>query len=239
MRIMNESILENAGLTKLETKVYLALLDLGSATAGPISSRSGVHRRSVYDALDRLTEKGLATSVTVNNRKEYQPVNPKRILGLIHEKQESISSIMPQLTMKFEMAQKKQETFFFKGKEGIKSIFEDQLSVKKPVYVISGSKTVYDMLPYFIRHFDRQRVKNKIKAYILFNDDARPFKPKLTSARYLPNGYGGLAAVNIYGDNVAIILWKKDDPFAVLIRNKDIADSYKKHFDLLWSIAED
>jgi len=51
---MNPHLLEDIGLTKLEIKVYLAMLDLGSASAGQISSVSGVHRRSVYDALDRL-----------------------------------------------------------------------------------------------------------------------------------------------------------------------------------------
>ena len=63
----NETALEKAGLTKIESKVYLSLLDLGPSLAGQISKHSGIHRRSVYDALDRLAEKGLISYIVKNN----------------------------------------------------------------------------------------------------------------------------------------------------------------------------
>src|SRR3989344_2673952 len=56
---INYKQLLDAGLTKNEAKVYLAVLQLGPSNAGLVSRRSGVHRRSVYDAFDRLIEKGM------------------------------------------------------------------------------------------------------------------------------------------------------------------------------------
>jgi len=44
----------------------------------------------------------------------------------------------------------------------------------------------------------------------------------------------GPAAINIYGNKVAIIHWSKETPFAIVINNKDIAESYKEFFKLLW-----
>jgi len=46
--------LKEAGLTENESKIYLALLEIGPANAGLISRKSGLHRRVVYDSLDML-----------------------------------------------------------------------------------------------------------------------------------------------------------------------------------------
>ena len=45
-------------------------------------------------------------------------------------------------------------------------------------------------------------------------------------------------AINIYGEKVAIILWSKENPFAITIKNKGISEGYRKHFELLWRIAK-
>src|SRR3989338_11664203 len=122
-----EAILSKIGLTKNEAKVYLTLLDLGTAQAGQITEKSGVHRRNVYDAIDRLMEKGLISFVIVNNKKLFSPVNPKRFLELIDEKKFELDAIkkdfqmiMPELEMKAAM-QERHDVRFYKGAEGLKT----------------------------------------------------------------------------------------------------------------------
>ena len=44
-------LLEEIGLTKSEIKVYLALLELGSATSGPIVDKSGASSSKIYEIL--------------------------------------------------------------------------------------------------------------------------------------------------------------------------------------------
>jgi len=41
----------------------------------------------------------------------------------------------------------------------------------------------------------------------------------------------------IYGDKIANVLWS-ENPFAFVIQNKEIADSYKKYFNFIWKIAK-
>jgi len=43
--------------------------------------------------------------------------------------------------------------------------------------------------------------------------------------------------INVYGDNVAMILWGKN-PFALVIEQKEFAIGYKKYFEILWKIAK-
>ena len=54
---MNTKILEDLGLTKSEIKVYLALLELGSSSAGDILKKANIHN-SVFHFTIKLTCKG-------------------------------------------------------------------------------------------------------------------------------------------------------------------------------------
>jgi sugar-specific transcriptional regulator TrmB len=72
MKQEKEKILEELGLSKNETKVYLALLELGLSSLKDITSKSGVHRTNVYDSLKRLVKKGLVSHVTKDNKTAYE-----------------------------------------------------------------------------------------------------------------------------------------------------------------------
>lgn len=62
-----------------ETKVWLALLGKGSASAGEIASISGVPRSRTYDVLESLEKKGFAI-VKIGKPVKYLGVKPKTIL---------------------------------------------------------------------------------------------------------------------------------------------------------------
>ena len=82
--------LQEADLTGNEAKIYLALLELGSALAGEITKKSGINRTNVYDALDRLIEKGIVSYVITANRKYFEATNPERIISYLEEKENAI-----------------------------------------------------------------------------------------------------------------------------------------------------
>jgi len=62
-----------------ETKVWLALLGKGTASAGEIASISGVPRSRTYDVLESLEKKGFAI-VKLGKPVKYLGVKPKTIL---------------------------------------------------------------------------------------------------------------------------------------------------------------
>ena len=80
-----EKALKEAGFTKNEIKVYLALLRLGSTKAGRISKEAETNRSYTYDALKKLLEKGLASYAIVGKTKFFRPVSPQRIISLLQE----------------------------------------------------------------------------------------------------------------------------------------------------------
>ena len=81
-----EQILQHLGLTGIEARIYYAIVELGSVMAGDISIKTGIHRRSVYDAVQRLIEKGMISYIKMNNRKYFQAVHPKKLAEIMEEK---------------------------------------------------------------------------------------------------------------------------------------------------------
>jgi len=62
-------------------------------------------------------------------------------------------------------------------------------------------------------------------------------KEPLAQVKYMPKGYISPAAINIFGDYTYIFLWE-EKPYAFMIRNKTIAESFKIYHQFLWQIAK-
>ncbi len=244
---MDTALLEELGLTKNEIKVYLALLELGSTPAGPLIKKVGMHRAAVYDIIDMLTGKGLVSYVIKANRKYFEAQDPDRLLEYLEskkqdliDKEEKLRLFLPELQLKRKLSKEEQEGTLYKSKKGLKSIFEDILKEGKPWFVFGASGRFKELFNAYFIHFHDRRVKSKIPLKIIFNDDIRTQKReeelKLCKIKYLPNSYISPSTTFIYGDKVAIINWSAE-PMAFVMRSKQVADSYRSFFDVLWKTA--
>jgi sugar-specific transcriptional regulator TrmB len=238
--MMNE-VLKEIGLSETESKVYIALLELGSALAGEITKKSGVNRTNVYDALERLIVKGLVSYVVTANRKVFEPVQPERLKEILKEKEEKLDSVMDDLISRYKMSKEKEEATIFKGKKGIQSIFEDVLTEGNDLYAYGAESRFGDMFPAYQKHWNDRRAKSGIKVKMIYNEKVRARKIKeklkLLSMRFLPKHYDFPSMVMIYGNKVVTIVWT-DLPFGFMIRSKDSAKSNMHFFEILWNVAK-
>ena len=91
--IVNKNYVEqltNLGLTQGEAKVYLAMIQIGPSRIGKIVEISGVSQSKVYNVLDRLILKGLASYNIQDNIKHFQSLEPSRIQDYILKKEEEV-----------------------------------------------------------------------------------------------------------------------------------------------------
>ncbi|MFB6075952.1 MAG: TrmB family transcriptional regulator [Candidatus Aenigmatarchaeota archaeon] len=72
-------ILETLGLNSYERKLYLALLNKGTSSAGKLSELAGVPRSRTYDVLESLADKGFAI-IKSTKPIEYVAVEPEEAL---------------------------------------------------------------------------------------------------------------------------------------------------------------
>ena len=233
---MNTTFLQELGLTKSESKVYLALVDNGPSKAGLLTRKTGIHRRNVYDSIEMLIQKGLVSYIKENNVRIYSAVEPNRLLEILKEKEDNIKSILPELEQKYNFIQAKRGTDFFRGKQALKSIFDDQLKEGKEILLLGACPFAKDIVKYYFQKYDKERVRKKIKVKAIFSGKI-DYKIPLSEIKYLATQFNSPTATNIYGDKVAIILWT-EEPFAILIHQKEIADSYREYFNLLWKAAK-
>ena len=232
--------LEKYGLSHNEAKVYLTLLNLGSAMAGKIAKEAMMDRTSCYDALKKLVKRGLVVYALEANRKLFKTISPDRLVGILKEKEEEISEIMPQLKEIYRPEKGKSNVTMFKGYKGLKSVFEDILeSAKgKDNLVIDSSGKFKEKMPYYVPHYVKGLEKNKIKVRHIVRRGVDIHPSKTTIVRYFSKeAKETVVSTNIYGNKIAIILWT-DIPEAIIIENKAAADSYRDYFEVLWKAAK-
>lgn len=239
--------LEKVGLTKNDRKVYLALLELGSATVSELVKKTALHRSYVYDILDKLIDLGLVSFTIKNNKKYFDADNPERILQILETKQQEIKTdkqkirkILPELIKKQRTALEKQEAKIFVGKEGIKSILEDILRTNKDFVAFGAEGRFKDIFKWYFDNWQRRRAKVGIRYKIIYNNklkNKRPIKEqKLVEVRFLPEKYEFPATTIIYENKVAIIIWDIQ-PTGFVLESKKAVKSFQSYFELLWNIA--
>jgi hypothetical protein len=88
-----------------------------------------------------------------------------------------------------------------------------------------------------------KRIFKKIKSRQIFDETIRDFggklnKRKLTEIKFLSQDFEQLTETVVFGDYTAIVLFT-ENPYALLIKDKNVADGYRKYFELLWKKSKD
>ncbi len=241
--------LERIGLTKNDRKVYLALLEIGSATVSDLVKKTGLHRSYIYDILDKLIDLGLVSFIIKNNKKYFNSENPERILKIlenkeceIKESEKEISKVLPELIKTAKNSIEKQEARIFLGKEGIKSILEDILKTKQDFVGFGAEGKFKEIFKWYFDNWQKRRVKTKINYKIIYNEKLRKKRPtkeqKLVEVRFLPEKYEFPATTIVYGNKVAIIIWDIN-PIGFVLESEKAVRSFLGYFDLLWKIGKE
>lgn len=242
---MNATVLMSAGLTQKEAEVYLALLELGSVSASGIIRRTGLHRAVVYDLLNRLIEKGLASYVMKGKKKFFESTNPNRLMDIIKEKEDSIRTVLPQL-LELSKFSEHLDVKIFKGTEGIKAVYEQMLDEKPGIWYSMGSSgETFKLLPAYLDEFHERRIKLKIhaKGLLLQTADAKKrgfllSRKPLTEIRYLPKTFVTPTISNIYNNKVTFYAVTGNKvPFIILIENEHVAHSFQEYFEWAWALS--
>lgn len=230
-----ETALERIGLSNNEIKVYLTLNSHGSTKAGKLARILRLDRSSTYNALQMLLQRGFVSYVLVGKVKWFQAVGPKRILDYVREREEEISSILPDLQEIHKKTKIEGQVRLFKGHRGVKSVFLDIIRTGAETYVFGSEGQLGDRLPDFAYQFMRMQNEKKIRTKLIQRRSrGTEVRSKYSEHRYLPNLAESPAVTNIYGNKVAIIIWT-EDPEAIVIENAAAAKAYKSYFDVMWS----
>ena len=237
-----EDVLKDLGLSDKEIKIYLTLLSLGQSSVNAIAKRSRLNRVTTYDVLKYLQEKGLVSYVIKSGVKYFESAAPRKFLGDLQEKEVKLKSILPELEALKESVKAKPAIELYEGIAGLKTVLEDILKHKKETWFIADPNLM-DALPFYFPHFIRKKRKLGMFSKVITLDCKRMRNYQKKN----PEKFVKLKFINerllttkiIYGNKVATLTFEKDNSIGVIIDNKEIAETERKLFSLLWKVGKE
>ncbi|MFZ2189336.1 MAG: helix-turn-helix domain-containing protein [Candidatus Magasanikiibacteriota bacterium] len=242
---MYSQILTELGLSINEAKIYETLLQEKQTTVSNISKKSKIHRRNIYDSMNRLIEKGLVFQVIGHGDTLFKPVEPAKLMELVDEKRTRLEKEMPHLMHEYQKHPVLEAAYIYKGLEGFKNFLRDVLSTKEDVYCIGAKGAWFDprlntFLDKFLVDADRRGIKYKH----LFDFEVLKQAPHVPKAvgkpyKYLPKEYSTPSMVDIFGDHVVSFtgagITKISDDITIFVNiSRPLATSYKTWFKFMW-----
>lgn len=247
---MDISALKEAGLTEGEVKVYLALLELGVSTIGPILEKSRVTKSIIYTILDRLMRKGLVSYIIKEKTKYFQAGQPDKLLEYIdlrkkelEENKKKVEELLPQLLLQQQMSPKSEATIYV-GFKGIMSVHDkrfEKLRRGEEYFFFGLPATQPEYYHAYWKRDHQKREKLGIKCRMLYNSkvDTAVLQNrnsfKLCDARRMPIDIDTPAWILGYKDVTVIGLPVTEKSLAFEIVNQEVADSFKNYFEWFWN----
>lgn len=249
---MFERILIDLGLLPKEARVYLALLELGEASAQQISKKALVERPTTYVQLENLYKKGLVSIIEKGKKRYFSPEPPENLLNFFREKllhfktlEKELKNILPELNAIYNASPYKPKVKFFEGKKGLKAIQGDLLSSgARQIQEIYSEDDLFNVFTkQEMENFASKRVRKKIYGRAIYIRKKGPFEKRkykelLVEARFIPKEkFPVKSDIIIYKGKTALASLK-EPLVGVIIEDKNIYQTMKTLFELAWIQAD-
>src|SRR3989344_9486795 len=169
-------------------------------------------------------------------------------MEVLEEKKRDVNNILPELSKIYESKPLEEAAFIYKGIEGYKNYRRDLLRVNEEVYFLRAKALwMTPGIPKSVHEEFRTKFEKQKKHYKTLFDPRVPetlpdaLKNIGGEDKILPKGYETIGVVDIFGDHIATFTSKgvgdfgEDGSIYVMI-NRDLADSYKTWFKLIWDL---
>jgi len=246
---MIESIFRDFGLTTYETKVYLALIEIGEASTGEILNKANIHSGKIYQILNSLKKKGFVSEVIKNGVRKYFPTEPNEIVDFFQEKRKKIDNqeqifrdILPELNKKIKSAKSKTHIEILTGLQGMKKAFkkEKERYRKGKTLCINGITSYAKHPKKFVDFFQYNMFPIREEAGVIVKkivdkDAKNNVHEKKAQIKFLT--YNSMITLSTISDLVILSVWT-EEPLFFVIESEEVARGFKENFNILWKIAK-
>jgi len=233
-----EKILENYGLTERQAKVYLACLEMGSASVQKISVTAGIPRSTVYEVLDFLRGKGFVSTFQKKRTKYFTAEDPQKIIIQAKGSVEMLEESLPRLRAVYKQAGTQPTVRFYQGKEGMKIILEEMLGEANELRSFA-SEDIFHLFGDWWTKYIQKRIKNKIPVRVIIPESSLAHQrqelgpEQLRTVKIIPKVYEHHGFVLVWKNKVAIFTFKKE-LMALVIESEEVASVQKSVFEFIW-----
>jgi len=233
--------LEQFGLDGHKANVYLAALELGSATVIDIALKAQIKRTTCYDILLDLIEKGLISETSVGKKRLFVGEDPEKIRKKLEEKEKLFSEILPQLKSIHNVRTGKPKIRFYEGKEGLKQVYGDTLNYSGELLMFASEHVVKALGTDWTADYIKKRVAKGIQVWaimpsteIIAHDYVAKDQQQGRASKLIdPKKYPFSVEINIYGHSRVALMSSKEET-GLIIESTEIYNTLKLIFELLW-----
>ena len=249
MKTHIEKLSESLGLSPYEARLYLAGIQMGQTSISNLARKAQLSRTAVYPPLSSLVRKGLFSLATEGRRKVYRAVTPNSLLHILDQRRTQLESLAEEIsvTETIHPPDKDIDIRYFPGQNGItmaSRIFLEETK-EKVWYSLENPLYTVDLVGIPAQdEYVKQRVKKGIRGKMIISTDVvspwiKEYVEKdteqlreslLVSGRKYPFD-AQIAATS----GLIIMINSKDNPFAILIRNKQLAKTIISTHKLVWN----
>jgi len=232
-------LLKKLELNDTEANIYLQLLKKGLMTAIELSKNTKIHRRTIYDNLNVLINKGLVTYVVKNQVKYFSANNPKIFITLLEEKTNALNTLMPVLTQYYQNKKKNPGVSILQGIDSTKAILEEMMQTKKEILWMGGGSKIFQSLGYSTNNMFEKLSKQKFRIIQPQTEDINQLKKYFSkNIKVISKEYESQVSFFTYGNNVILGLLINNEVFVIKIESSDFSKAYTNYFNLIWQIAK-
>jgi sugar-specific transcriptional regulator TrmB len=247
------NFLKNLDLSDGETKIYLTLLKTEALSIRELASKTGIKRTTAYLYIDQLIEKGLIIKLVKGSHKLVSATEPKKNLSILTEEKlhtaKTMQSDLPDMlkiitdSLPSINDTNEAEIKYYKGKKGVKKIYEEALKAKE-LRSFANPSEIEKIFPENFKLFDDAFKQNPhINMYeILDNSPLSKEKSSGTKKndryfyKFLPEDMKLKSTdIRIYDGNICIINLK-DTINGIVLHNTDLYLSFKLLFNFIWKM---
>jgi HTH-type transcriptional regulator, sugar sensing transcriptional regulator len=237
-------------LTEGESKVYKALISLGDTSIGDILKISGVSHSKIYDILERLSKKGLVSSINKNGRQYFSPANPSSLMELVNEKKKELdqnkaemNEIVKKLNVLKNTTTPTSILNSYQGIKGMKTVLDYVLnSLKKndEVLILGTPRYINEYAGGYIKDWQKKRIKKGAKCRVIIDDDYVSWdygwwdKSKKDKLTFTKKSKMNSPSYFVITKNLVATLYFSDVVLSLLVEHKDISKRYKEFFEVMW-----
>lgn len=231
-------LLRKFGFSANESKVYLASLQSGQASAQDIARTAGIKRTTGYSVLTSLVSRGVIGKTKVKGKTRFLAEPPQRLLTLLHELEKGVTEALPELTAIYNRHENKPKITFYEGESAVWNVYLDTLK-EKPATILMWNNQEF---------FDKFKNSDYIPKRVALNIGARRIAPEgstwdkvnrhrdakeLSETLIVPKElFDPHIEVNIYNNKVAFMNYAEN--MSVIIESKPIADAMRQAYELSW-----
>lgn len=244
LKVSEAEILSSVGLSPTETKVYLALLELGPSKAGALIKLTGIQNSVMHLTLGRLAAQGFVSYIRRGQLKIYRAADPNSLLRRMDERREKLHSVIPQL-----LALQNQATLpeaeIYEGLNGLKNmcfklIENTQRGDDFLFFAFSSRNEEYEKQVYeFYREYTGIRVERGLKLRGISHEKLRhrftEFQWPHSNIRFV--NFPTLKNISICRERVIIVPWEETQT-SFLITSSSFARTCREYFNEVWETTQ-